>query len=486
MSPPADSAGDLDALAGARVLVVGDIMLDRFVTGTVERISPEGPVPVLRVGRETATLGGAGNVLRGLKALGAEARVIAVVGDDAAGQEVQRLLASEGDDSSSLLVFRGRATTLKERFIAGAQQLLRADREADEALPEAAGRELLEAAHAALPDAAALVLSDYGKGVLSLSLLAALIETARAAGLPVIVDPRGRDFSVYRGASVVTPNRRELEAATRLPVGDDQETTAACRALMADCGLESVLATRSETGMTLVDSDGAAHHFGAMAHEVFDVTGAGDTVVAVLGAALSAGIGLPEAARLANTAAGVAVGKLGTAAVSRAELYQALRAAALLAAEAKVLDPESLDELVTLWRREGLTVGFTNGCFDLLHPGHLALLRQARAACDRLIVALNSDDSVRRVKGEGRPVQGETARAAVLASLSDVDRVVVFAEDTPHPLIERLKPDVLIKGADYSLEQVVGADIVRGYGGRVLLAELLPGHSTSETIGKLS
>lgn len=486
MSQAGGQAGDLGVLAGARVLVVGDIMLDRFIAGSVERISPEGPVPVLRVGRETASLGGAGNVLRGLKALGAEASVIASVGDDATGHEVRRLVTVEEGGRGSLLVLPGRTTTLKERFVAGAQQLLRSDREASEALSEAAYRDLLKAARAALPAVDALVLSDYGKGVLSPPLIAALIESAYAAGLPVVVDPSGLDYSVYRGASVVTPNRRELEAASRLAVCNDEETVLACRALMAATGVGSVLATRSEAGMTLVDSGGAVHHFAATAREVFDVTGAGDTVVAVLAAAMAAGIGLSEAARLANAAAGIAVGKLGTATVSRAELGQALRAEVLLAAEAKVSDAESLEEQVALWRGEGLTVGFSNGCFDLLHPGHLALLRQARAACDRLVVALNSDDSVRAVKGAGRPIQGETARAAVLAALSDVDRVVIFAEDTPLRLIERLRPDVLVKGADYRLEQVVGADVVRGYGGRVLLAELLPGHSTSETIGKLS
>ncbi len=483
---PIDPAGELGPLTGARVLVVGDIMLDRFVTGSVERISPEGPVPVLRVERETATLGGAGNVLRGLQALGAQAKVIAVIGEDAAGQEVQHLLETEDDGASSLVVLPGCTTTLKERFIAGPQQLLRADRETSAGLPETVGRELLETARAALVDAAALVLSDYGKGVLSPALLTALIEAARGAGLPVVVDPRGRDYRIYRGASVVTPNRRELEAATGHAVNDDQEVARACLALMESCGLESVLATRSEAGMTLVDSGGARHYFGATAREVFDVTGAGDTVVAVLGAALAAGFALPDAARLANTAAGVAVGKLGTAAVSKAELRQALRAEALMAAEAKVSDLDSLDELATLWRGAGHVIGLTNGCFDLLHPGHLALLRQARAACDRLVVALNSDDSAQRLKGEGRPVQGEAARAAVLASLSDVDRVVIFTEDTPLRLIERLRPDVLVKGADYRLDQVVGADMVQSYGDRILLAELLPGYSTSETIGKIS
>jgi D-beta-D-heptose 7-phosphate kinase/D-beta-D-heptose 1-phosphate adenosyltransferase len=475
MSLDPDLSATLDALASARVLVVGDIMLDRFVYGTVERISPEGPVPVLRVEREEVSLGGAGNVLRNLRALGCEAAVAGVIGEDAAGDELRRLIAEAAASQDFLVTLAERPTTIKERHVAGARQLLRADRESGHPLPEAAAAALLEAALGALADFDALVLSDYGKGALPPGLLAALIEAASTAGRPVVVDPRGRDYGDYWGASVATPNRRELEAATGLPAADDAEVAAACRELMERCGLGAVLATRSEKGMTLVASDGAVTHLPATAREVYDVTGAGDTVVAVLGAALAAGRPLAEAAQLANAAAGLAVGKLGTAAVSRTELQQALYAAPLLAAETKIVDLTSLEAQTRRWRDRGLSIGFTNGCFDLLHPGHLSLLRQARAACDRLVVGLNSDASVRRLKGDPRPLQDEAARAAVLAALGEVDRVVVFTGDTPVDLIRRLRPEVLVKGADYKIAQVVGADYVQGYGGRVLLAELLPG-----------
>jgi D-beta-D-heptose 7-phosphate kinase/D-beta-D-heptose 1-phosphate adenosyltransferase len=475
-----DLAAQLGGLAGVRVLVVGDVMLDRFVAGRVERISPEGPVPVLRVEHEQAVLGGAGNVLRNLNALGAEAMLLAVTGDDPAGREVERLVAAEDGEGSRLLVVPARATTIKERYIAGGQQLLRADRETGDRIPEATARALAEAARAALPGAAALVLSDYGKGTLPRDMLATLIGAARAAGRPVIVDPKGDDFSRYRGASLVTPNRRELERASGRGAGDDQAVEDACRALIERCGLEGVLATRSEAGMTLVERDDAVRHLRAAAREVFDVTGAGDSVVAVLGAALAAGIASPDAARLANIAAGLVVGRLGTAVARPDELRRAL-----LASDTRAVPLEALLDLVTAWRRAGLEVGFTNGCFDLLHPGHLSLLRQAKAACDRLIVGLNSDASARRLKGGGRPVQDEAARAAVLAALADVDQVVIFAEDTPLGLIEALRPDVLIKGAEYTLAQVVGAEFVQGYGGRVLLAEILPGHSTTGTIERL-
>jgi D-beta-D-heptose 7-phosphate kinase/D-beta-D-heptose 1-phosphate adenosyltransferase len=296
MSLDPDLSATLDALASARVLVVGDIMLDRFVYGTVERISPEGPVPVLRVEREEVSLGGAGNVLRNLRALGCEAAVAGVIGEDAAGDELRRLIAEAAASQDFLVTLAERPTTIKERHVAGARQLLRADRESGHPLPEAAAAALLEAALGALADFDALVLSDYGKGALPPGLLAALIEAASTAGRPVVVDPRGRDYGDYWGASVATPNRRELEAATGLPAADDAEVAAACRELMERCGLGAVLATRSEKGMTLVASDGAVTHLPATAREVYDVTGAGDTVVAVLGAALAAGRPLAEGA----------------------------------------------------------------------------------------------------------------------------------------------------------------------------------------------
>ena len=484
-----DLAGWLDAIAAARVLAVGDVMLDRFLYGTVERISPEGPIPVLKIDREVAMLGGAGNVLRNLAALGVACGFVAAVGDDAAGREVAALAERDAAGGCDLLVRPERATTIKERFVAAGQQLLRADRERVEPLGEAARAALgaaLERALAAEPPPGAVVISDYGKGGLDEAALASLIAAARARQVPVVVDPKGTDYAIYRGASVVTPNRRELQEATRLPTGDDAAVAAACRALIERAGVAAVLATRSERGMSLVTAEGAVRHLPAAAREVFDVSGAGDTVAATVASALAAGADLETAARLANVAAGVVVGKLGTAVAHPREILRALHAADLLDAEAKLVDLEDAVTQVAHWRQAGFRVGFTNGCFDLLHPGHVSLLRQARAACDRLVVGLNSDASVRRLKGAGRPVQGEAARAAVLASMAPVDLLVVFADDTPLKLIEALRPDVLVKGADYSREQVVGADVVERHGGRVVLAELAPGHSTTATLRRLA
>ncbi len=478
----------VDRLDGAEVMVVGDIMLDRFLYGAVERVSPEAPIPVLRLEREVSMLGGAGNVLRNLSAVGAKTSFFAVVGDDAAGQEVRRLAEQESRDPESLhlLVDAARATTIKERYIATGQQLLRADRETAFAMAETTRDRLLTEAGQALEKAGALVLSDYGKGVLPGDVVARLIARAEALGCPVVVDPKAVDYGYYRGAAVVTPNRRELAQASDMGVRGDAEIVAACRHLTGSAGLGGVLATRSEEGMSLVMADGKVTHLPARAREVFDVSGAGDTVVALLGAALAAGIRIEDAAALANVAAGIVVGKTGTAVAEAVEIRQAIHASRLSKAEAKFVDHDLMLDQVARWRQAGFKVGFTNGCFDLLHPGHISLLHQARAACDRLVVGLNSDASVARLKGPSRPVQAETARAVVLASLEDVDRVVVFGEDTPLELIEALRPDVLVKGADYSVEEVVGAKEVQAYGGEVVLAELKPGHSTTATLNRLS
>ncbi len=476
----------VEALSGARVLCVGDLMLDRYVHGEVERISPEAPIPVLRVMGESAMLGGAGNMVRNLAALGGRVRFIAVVGDDAPAGQIRALLDEHEGVEATLVVDSSRQTSVKTRLLAGTQQMMRADRETTEPVGRRIAGEILDAATRALPDCAVVVLSDYGKGVLGADVAGAVIAAARSAGKPVVVDPKGADYSRYRGASLLTPNRRELGEAARMPVGDEDEIAAAARALMAECGVESVLVTRSRDGMTLVTADGEVTHLEAEARDVFDVSGAGDTVVATLAAALSVEADLPSAAALANVAAGIVVGKVGTAVAYADDVISALHRQELSSAEAKVMALGSTLDRIDLWRRSELKVGFTNGCFDLLHPGHVSLLSKARQACDRLVVGLNNDASARRLKGADRPIQPEAARAAVLASLATVDLVVIFSEDTPLDLIEAIRPDVLVKGADYALDAVVGADLVQGYGGRVLLVDLEPGHSTTATIARMA
>jgi D-beta-D-heptose 7-phosphate kinase/D-beta-D-heptose 1-phosphate adenosyltransferase len=474
----------LQAAASRHVVVLGDVMLDRFEQGTVERISPEAPIPVLRLVERRSMVGGAGNVAANIGALGGNCRLVGVVGTDEEAASLRALADSLPGCTPFLIAEPARPTTVKTRLVAGAQQLLRVDRETAAAIAPATETALLAALIAALEGAAVLVLSDYGKGVLTQALIEAAIEAARAKAVPVLVDPKGADFSRYRGASVVTPNAGELAAAARLSVGDDASTVAAARALIAAHGFGAVVATRGRQGLSIVEATSETH-VPAQAREVFDVSGAGDTVMATLAVSLAGGAPLVEAARLANRAAGIVVGKVGTATVKAAELDAETAAESRHAAEAKILDRAAMLETAARWRRQGLRIGFTNGCFDLLHPGHIHLLTQARGFCDRLVVGLNSDESVKRLKGPARPVQGEWARATVLAALAAVDAVVLFAEDTPEALIEALKPDVLVKGADYTIETVVGGRFVQSYGGEVRLAELLPGHSTTRTVAQL-
>jgi D-beta-D-heptose 7-phosphate kinase / D-beta-D-heptose 1-phosphate adenosyltransferase len=477
-----DLTADLDLFASARVLVVGDAMLDHFVYGSVERISPEGPIPVLKVESEERVLGGACNVVHNLAAVHAKPSLVSVVGDDPPGREIRSLLSALALGKTCLLSQQDRATTVKRRYIAGGQQLLRADQETSSPIDDSCARELLEATEAILPGVRALVLSDYRKGVLKPDVVRALIEQAQSAGCHVVVDPKQQDYSVYRGASIITPNRKELQLATGLETETESDVALACRHVIEKSGIDTVLATLGERGMFLATATGTAEHFQAEAHEVYDVTGAGDTVVAMVAAGLAGGVDLERAARIANVAAGIVVSKSGTAVAETHEILHTLHSQRLHLPESKVVDLTSLVRQVRQWRSASLRIGFANGCFDLLHPGHISLLEQARKACDRLIVGLNSDASVARLKGKDHPVQNEAARAVVLAALAAVDRVVVFAEDDPLRLIEAIRPDVLVKGADYRRNQVVGGDLVESYGGRVLLAELLPGHSTSKTI----
>jgi D-beta-D-heptose 7-phosphate kinase/D-beta-D-heptose 1-phosphate adenosyltransferase len=475
----------IDRLKQARVLCIGDVMLDHYVYGQVERVSPEAPIPVLSIEHELKTLGGAGNVLRNLTALGVAASFISVVGSDDAGREIQRLLAAQNGAEVHALVQPQRTTTVKTRYLAAHQQLLRADRETPSPLDPHIREDLLRLARELVTDHAVVIISDYAKGVLTEGVALEIIRAARAAGARVIVDPKGGDHIRYRGADLLKPNRRELAHATGMPVATENEIVAAARALIERCGFATVLVSLGPEGMALVGADGAIHVEHARAHEVYDVSGAGDTVVAVVAAALGADLGTIDAARLANVAAGIVVGKIGTAVVYPSELAAGLSGRQPDSVDKVMPRAQALD-FVERWRRQGLRIGFTNGCFDLLHPGHVSLLGQAKAACDRLVVGLNSDSSARRLKGPTRPVQRELARATVLASLAAVDLIVVFEEDTPIELIRAIQPNVLVKGADYRLDEVVGADLVRRSGGEVLLAALMPGYSTTATIARFA
>ncbi|MBI3705169.1 MAG: D-glycero-beta-D-manno-heptose-7-phosphate kinase [Rhizobiales bacterium] len=474
----------LAALAEQTVLCIGDLMLDEFVYGDVSRISPEAPTPVIAVKRSELMVGGAGNVARNLVSLGTGCIFIGVVGDDEAGNALTEALGTHPLIEFHLVVDAKRQTTRKVRFVSEhhSTHLLRADWEAASAVDAGSEDALIGHAIKALPRVGSVVLSDYAKGALTPRVIRAVIDAANKLGKPVVVDPKGRDYSIYRGATLITPNRQELADVTGTAARSDDEIVGAAAALCDAVEARAVLVTRSEDGMTLL-AEGAVVHVPAYPVRVRDVSGAGDTVVAVLAAMLAMQADFESAMRAANAAAAVVVGKRGTATVSVAELRSRILPAATLAPEEKIVfDWALLDEHLAAWRKAGYRVGFTNGCFDLLHPGHVRLLAGARAACDRLVLGLNGDASVTRLKGAGRPVQPVQARAEVLAALEAVDLVVVFDEDTPEKLIARVKPSVLVKGGDYRREQVVGRELVEALGGEIVLIDLVPGHSTTSMV----
>jgi D-beta-D-heptose 7-phosphate kinase/D-beta-D-heptose 1-phosphate adenosyltransferase len=476
----------LSEIGRQTVLCIGDLMLDDFVYGEVSRISPEAPAPVIRIGREDVIVGGAGNVARNIASLGARCLFVGVIGSDAPGRLLRSALGRRGTGiAAQLVVDRGRPTTRKLRFVSEhfSTHLLRADWETAAPVDARTEAALIARALKLLPRAGAVVLSDYAKGVLTPKLIRAVIARARALNKPVIVDPKGADYAVYRGATLITPNRKELAEATRLPAATTGEIAKAAQALGKTVGSRAVLVTLSEQGMLLQPRAGRAVHVPAYAVKVRDVSGAGDTVAAVLAVMLSMKADFEAAMRAANAAAAVVVGKPGTATVSAAELRARILPSASLAPETKIVaDGRDLEARLAQWRAQDLRIGFTNGVFDLLHPGHIRVLAQARARCDRLVVGLNSDASVRRLKGKDRPIQNERARAEVLAGLEAVDLVAIFRKDTPLDLIRQVRPSVLVKGGDYRPGQVVGRELVEAQGGEVVLVDLVPGFSTTRIV----
>jgi D-beta-D-heptose 7-phosphate kinase/D-beta-D-heptose 1-phosphate adenosyltransferase len=473
--------GDLQTLLerarSQTVACVGDVMLDRYVYGEVNRISPEGPIPVLKMGRAVSMPGGVGNVARNVAALGGQARLGAVAGEDPAGHELRGLVRAEERIADFIDRPDGVRTTVKTRFVSGGQQLLRLDEE--EVATGVFDRDDV------FSGASAILLSDYAKGVVTERLIRSALWAAQSSGAPVIVDPKGRDFARYGAVDVIKPNASELAGATGLPVETDTEIETALAAALEVTTAKAIVVTRAGKGMSLARRGGDVSHFPGRAREVFDVSGAGDTGLAALGLALGAGASLEQAVQLAILASGVVVGKSGTAVVSPAELIEAEMSQHASLAHAKVTPLDDLAAEVEAWRAMGLKIGFTNGCFDILHRGHVAYLAQARSWCDRLVVALNTDASVTRLKGEVRPINDLDSRAVVIGGLASVDRVTSFDDPTPIALIERLRPDVLIKGSDYTREGVVGGDLVESWGGEVLLADFRDGYSTTRAIEKM-
>ncbi len=480
----------LKLISEQTVLCVGDLMLDDFVYGDVTRISPEAPTPVLAVRRSEIEIGGAGNVARNIAALGARCIFVALIGNDDAGLVLTNALAKfNGAIVPDLVVDRARQTTRKVRFVSEhhSAHLIRADWETAGPISAQSEAALITYAEAALPQAGAVVLSDYAKGVLTPRVIRAIIDGAKRLDKPVVVDPKSHDYRVYRGATLITPNAKELAAAVHRPLASDAEIAGAAAELAQALACEAVLVTRSEEGMTLQVSGEMPVHIPAYPVKVRDVSGAGDTVAAVMAVLLGMNTPFEPAMRGANAAAAVVVGKRGTATVSLAELRHRILPAASLAPEDKIVfDWSTLGERLAQWRRQGLRIGFTNGCFDLLHRGHVRLMAEARSACDVLVVGLNSDASTRRLKGAGRPINPAESRADVLAALEAIDLVVIFDQDTPLELIKLVRPNVLVKGADYAKEEVVGHEVVEAAGGQVVLVDLVPGHSTTNIVRRVA
>jgi D-beta-D-heptose 7-phosphate kinase/D-beta-D-heptose 1-phosphate adenosyltransferase len=465
-------------------LVIGDLMLDEYLWGKAERISPEAPVQVVDVKREDLRLGGAGNVANNLIALGCRVSVCSVIGGDGNGTILRRAFTGKGIDAEGVFEDPMRTTSRKTRILAANQQIVRIDRESKDDIHGEFEEKIVQFLHERGREWSVVLVSDYLKGVLTPKVLSTIIEMGNSFGIPIIIDPKGNDYSKYRGATIITPNRKEAEAASRIHITDDQSLNTAASTLLSSGEYQALLVTRSAEGMSLYLRDGSITHIPTVAREVYDVTGAGDTVMATLGLGLACGLGFAESARIANVAAGIAVGKVGTSTVSPAEITGSI-SHEHMDSDVKIKNLDVLASIIEAEKARGKQVVFTNGCFDLLHVGHVRYLQKARAYGDLLVLGLNSDNSVRRLKGEKRPLIGEKERAHILAALDCIDYVVIFEEDTPIRLLEALKPSVLVKGGDYTPDTVVGKDLVESYGGRVELVEFVDGRSTTNIIEKI-
>ncbi|KNY30936.1 D-glycero-beta-D-manno-heptose-7-phosphate kinase [Agrobacterium sp. SUL3] len=470
-----------------KVLCIGDVMLDCFISGDVGRISPEGPVPVMCARSEEYFAGGAANVARNISSLGAGCTLLGAVGKDNNGSKLLELLNSVHGVSAPFVTLDERPTTIKTRFLGHGQQMLRVDFEDVSPISQEEEDRVISSALSLIGSHNVVILSDYAKGLLSERVVKSIIAACRTEGKPVIIDPKTSDFTRYAGSAIVTPNQKETQAVTGVWPDTDEEAELAGEFILSRYDIEAVLITRAEKGMTLVERGHAPFHIRTEAKEVFDVVGAGDTVIATLAVGLGSQTSRADAARIANAAAGIVVGKKGTATVSAAELRDALShdtSSGEVSPSDKLLDRKDVGALAEGWRGDNLRVGFTNGCFDILHVGHVRLLQFARDNCDRLIVGVNADSSVKRLKGPSRPINTELDRAELLGALAFVDAVVVFDEDTPLELIKTIRPNVLVKGADYTIENIVGADLVMADGGKVVTFEIVPGKSTTATIAR--
>ena len=480
---------NLNTLSDKTILVIGDVMLDQYTWGNVNRISPEAPVPVVRVNKKSKVIGGAANVASNLAGLGCRVILIGLRGDDSQGNDIESICSEKGI-ISAFITDPGRPTTTKTRIMASKQQLFRLDEEEVHQMNSETAVAFMANVENKLPEADVVILSDYGKGTLTTpEICSRIIQACTHKKTPCLVDPKGQDWQRYSGATCITPNTLELETVTGISIdNDNNKLIAEVTEIKKKFDLKCLLLTRGAKGMCVADTGETPLFIPTKAREVFDVSGAGDTVIATLAAGISAGLSFRKAAELANTAAGVVVGKVGTRPVNKTELDLAIKSSndgSKITGYFKTDSTKNANNKINAWKSSGDTIVFTNGCFDLLHPGHVDLLYKARALGNRLIVGLNSDNSVKRLKGETRPILAEKDRASILSALACVDMVVLFDEDTPLELLEVLQPDILVKGADYKVEDVVGRDLIESYGGKVSLVSLVEGYSTSKIEKKI-
>ena len=459
-------------------------MLDQYIWGDVSRISPEAPVPIVRVNHKTNVPGGAANVATNVAKLEGNAMLIGIKGDDAQGAQLENLL-EKNNIHSNLVIANDRPTTTKTRIMSQGQQLVRIDEEIVQPISEETEAHIVNNIEELLENCSVVILSDYGKGILTKQICKKAIDGAQKKGIPCIVDPKGKRWGKYQGASCITPNVKEFEGIVGLEDLNEEELIVNAFNLCSELHLDYLLVTRGPDGMMLVESRGKKHLFvPSEAKEVFDVSGAGDTAIATLAMGLASGLPWAESTKIANLAAGIVVGKLGTRPVTLEELKQSFYSSALNK-NARYYIIQNAKEIIGQWRQQGQSIVFTNGCFDLLHAGHIKLIETASRYGDRLVIGLNSDESVRKIKGDGRPILNQHERATLLSALSEVDLIILFDEETPVKLLEEIRPDVLVKGNDYSIDQVVGKDLVEQYGGRVVLIDLEPGISTTEILGRI-
>ena len=474
----------LDNKVRPKILVIGDLILDEYIWGSVNRVSPEAPVPVLESKSENIALGGAANVANNLVALGCKVYLVGAVGHDEKGRQLLQLAYERCINADGIFKFSQRPTTSKIRVIAHNQQVLRIDKEDIRSNVEETENKIIQYINTILPDMDGIICSDYNKGILTEKIMKAIIHRAKNHKKRVVVDPKRRDFSVYKGASVITPNQKEMEEASPIKIASQPDIERTAEYLVSLTKAEALLMTRGKDGMILFQNDCKPINIPTVAREVFDVTGAGDTVISVFGMMVFSGFSFEEAAILANMAASIVVGKVGTAVISLREIDEFLQEE-MLSTSQTVLELDELKKLVSLAKATNKTVVFTNGCFDLIHGGHIEFLQKAKSHGDILIVGINTDKSVRALKGDDRPIKKLEERANILSALKYVDYITTFDELTPENLIKEIRPDVLAKGSDYKINEVVGREIVEGYGARVELVPIVKGLSTTQTVKKI-